>query len=59
MIVGAASTHQILLHIATPGDPGYGPAVMGLHLYTWAFVTFAIAIALAVVMNRRGGPPRR
>jgi disulfide bond formation protein DsbB len=40
----AASTRQILLHIAIPGDPGYGPAVMGLHLYTWAFITFAVAI---------------
>jgi hypothetical protein len=39
----AGSIRQILLHIE-PGDPGYGPAVMGLHLYTWAFITFAIAI---------------
>jgi disulfide bond formation protein DsbB len=44
VVGGAASTRQILLHIATPGDPGYGPAVMGLHLYTWALVTFVIAI---------------
>lgn len=44
-LVGAAgSTRQILLHIATPGDPGYGPAVLGWHLYTWALVTFIIAI---------------
>lgn len=43
-VVGAAgSTRQILLHIQ-PGDPGYGPAVLGLHLYTWAFITFVIAI---------------
>lgn len=40
---GAGSVRQILLHIA-PGDPGYGPAVFGWHLYTWAFVTFAIAV---------------
>lgn len=40
---GAGSVRQILLHIQ-PGDPGYGPAVLGLHLYTWAFVTFAIAV---------------
>ncbi|MDO8732130.1 MAG: disulfide bond formation protein B [Actinomycetota bacterium] len=44
VVGGAASTRQILLHIATPGDPGYGPAVAGLHLYTWAFITFTIAI---------------
>lgn len=43
--VGAAgSIRQILLHIM-PGDPGYGPAVFGLHLYTWAFITFTVAIA--------------
>lgn len=50
MVGGAASTRQILLHIATPGDPGYGPAVLGLHLYTWAFITFAIAIVGCAVM---------
>lgn len=50
MVGGAASTRQILLHIATPGDPGYGPAVMGLHLYTWAFITFAIAIVGCAVL---------
>ena len=35
----AMSSRQVLLHIA-PGDPGYGTAVMGMHLYTWALVTF-------------------
>jgi disulfide bond formation protein DsbB len=50
VVGGAASTRQILLHIATPGDPGYGPAVMGLHLYTWAFITFAIAIVGCAIM---------
>lgn len=34
VVGGAASTRQILLHIATPGDPGYGPEVAGFHLYT-------------------------
>ena len=44
-VVGSAgSIRQILLHIL-PGDPGYGPTVLGMHLYTWAFITFAIAIA--------------
>ena len=41
---GAGSTRQILLHIADPNDPGYGPEVFGWHLYTWALVTFVIAI---------------
>jgi len=44
VVGGAASTRQILLHIATPGDPGYGPEFAGLHLYTWAFVTFVVAV---------------
>lgn len=51
-LVGAAgSTRQILIHIADPNDPGYGPAVFGWHLYTWALVTFIIAIAgISVLM---------
>ena len=49
--VGAtASTRQILLHIATPGDPGYGPAFAGLHLYTWALVTFGVAVVGCAVL---------
>jgi disulfide bond formation protein DsbB len=40
----AGSIRQILLHIQ-PDDPGYGPPVLGLHLYTWALITFVIAIA--------------
>lgn len=42
---GAGSVRQILLHIADPFDPGYGPAVFGWHLYTWAAVTFIVGIA--------------
>lgn len=41
---GAGSVRQILLHIQ-PGDPGYGPAFLGWHLYTWALVTFALGAA--------------
>ena len=52
---GAGSVRQILLHIATPGDPGYGPAVLGYHLYTWAFITFAIGVAgCALLLLFRG-----
>lgn len=58
MVGGAGSTRQILLHIATPGDPGYGPAFMGLHLYTWAFITFAIAIVGCAVMLLWSAPFR-
>lgn len=40
-VVGATiSGRQVLLHIL-PGDPGFGDPVMGLHLYTWAFIVFA------------------
>jgi disulfide bond formation protein DsbB len=43
---GAAfAMRQILLHI-TPGDPGYGSALLGYHYYTWAFIGFAVAIVL-------------
>jgi disulfide bond formation protein DsbB len=37
------AARQILLHI-TPGDPGYGSALMGYHFYTWAFLCFGAAI---------------
>lgn len=48
---GAGSTRQILLHIANPDDPGYGPAVFGYHLYTWAFITFTIgAVGCALLL---------
>ena len=40
----AGSTRQILLHINDPIGTGYGPAVMGYHLYTWALITFVVAI---------------
>lgn len=43
------STRQILLHIASKTDPGYGSAVLGLHLYTWALVTFITVIAFCGV----------
>lgn len=43
---GTISARQILLHIA-PADPGYGDAVLGLHLYTWAFVVFVTVVAVS------------
>ncbi len=49
-VFGASvSVRQILLHIL-PGDTGYGSAVFGLHLYTWAFIVFAVAILLIGIM---------
>ena len=43
-LIGASmSIRQILLHIM-PGDPGYGGAVLGLHLYSWALVSFVVVL---------------
>jgi disulfide bond formation protein DsbB len=49
-LLGAAmSIRQILLHIM-PGDPGYGTAILGLHLYTWALVSFIVVLSFAGVL---------
>ena len=58
VVGGAASTRQILLHIL-PGDSGYGEPVLGLHLYTWALITFAIVViyvGLALILAPRAIP---
>ena len=41
---------QVMLHIL-PGDAGYGAPVMGLHLYSWAFVTFAVVIVFVALLS--------
>ena len=46
MLGASFSTRQILLHIA-PGDPGYGSAVFGMHLYTWALIVFLVVIIVS------------
>jgi disulfide bond formation protein DsbB len=64
-LMGAAiSARQILLHI-TPGDPGFGSPLLGLHFYTWAFLAFVVAILAAAAMLNFSGqfaaterPPR-
>ena len=47
IVGGTFSVRQVLLHIApVPGEPtGYGSAVLGMHLYSWAAVVFLTAIA--------------
>lgn len=40
------SGRQVLLHIL-PGDPGYGGEVLGLHLYSWAFIVFATILLVS------------
>lgn len=58
-LTGAAgSTRQILLHISDPADPGYGPAVAGYHLYTWALITFIVAIAGCAILLLWDAPLR-
>lgn len=46
---GSMSTRQVLLHIK-PEDPGYGSEVLGFHLYTWALITFVVAVVAAALM---------
>jgi len=49
-VAGAGfAMRQILLHI-TPGDPGYGSALLGYHYYSWAFIGFAVAIVLSAIL---------
>lgn len=45
----SVSLRQIGLHIA-PHDPGYGEPIFGLHLYTWALITFVIVMIYCGVM---------
>ena len=54
------SGRQVLLHIA-PNTGVYGSAVLGLHLYTWAFLVFAAMVpgtALLLALERPGLVPR-
>ena len=55
LVGSAASIRQILLHIVPP-DPGYGPPILGVHLYSWALV-FACLIAFECNWSLRS--PRR
>lgn len=49
-LLGAvAASRQVLLHIL-PGDPGFGSAVFGLHLYTWCFIAFSCQIAASAIL---------
>lgn len=43
LIGGTVSGAQVLMHIVPP-DPGYAGALLGLHLYTWAAITFGLAV---------------
>lgn len=41
-----ASGRQVLLHVL-PDDKGYGSAVMGMHLYSWAVVVFLTVLVFS------------
>ncbi len=44
----AVSIRQILLHVND--SVGYGSPVTGIHLYTWCFIGFALAIVGATIL---------
>ncbi|WP_330331618.1 disulfide bond formation protein B [Streptomyces sp. NBC_00536] len=48
LIGSTVSGAQVLMHIVPP-DPGYAGALFGLHLYTWAAITFLVAVLAAAV----------
>lgn len=51
VFTGLVAFRQMLLHI-TPGDPGYGMPIFGLHMYTWVFIMSIIAIVyISIVMS--------
>ncbi|MCF8035085.1 MAG: disulfide bond formation protein B [Desulfarculaceae bacterium] len=45
----SVSVRQVLLHVV-PGTGSYGFAVLNMHLYTWAFVIFFMAVLAVAVM---------
>jgi disulfide bond formation protein DsbB len=54
---GAIALRQILLYIV-PGSGSYGNEVLGMHLYSWAFVGFVMIVvgaALALFYDRQFG----
>lgn len=60
-LIGASvSIRQILLHIA-PGSEPFGSPVLGLSLYTWAFIVFVscmVGISILLLFHRPGDRAR-
>jgi disulfide bond formation protein DsbB len=47
----AAFRHILINACPVPGEPsGFGPAIAGLHTYTWAFTVFGVAIFASAAM---------
>lgn len=54
----SVSLRQVLLHIV-PGTGTYGSPILGLHIYTWAFVLFVatlLAVGIMLVASRNQQP---
>lgn len=49
MFGGAVAIRQVLLHIV-PGTGSYGSPILGMHLYTWAFVIFAATVLIIGIL---------
>ncbi|MCF7806456.1 MAG: disulfide bond formation protein B [Simkaniaceae bacterium] len=49
MVGGTVSIRQICLHIC-PGSPTFGVPVLGLSLYTWAFIAFICILFVAGIL---------
>ena len=57
----AVAGRQVLVHIV-PGDAGYGPPLLGLHLYTWTFIFFAatlLGVGMLLLLSGREPETRR
>lgn len=55
LFTGAVALRQTLLHIV-PGSGGYGPLLLGLHMYTWVFilaVLFIVWIAFVLLFDAK------
>ena len=48
LVTGFISIRQVSLHL-TPGDPGYGSTLFGLHFYTWALIA-AVGVVCYVAL---------
>lgn len=49
LVTGFISIRQVSLHL-TPGDPGYGSTLFGLHFYTWALIAAVGVICYVAVV---------
>ena len=58
---GVISARQVLIYIV-PGTGSYGNAILGLHLYTWALLMFALIVvgsAFMLLFDRQFTPTER